>query len=58
MHLVDEPRVGTEGAREQIVVGGVVSHGSERTGAGIHHSAGGGAVDPIAITHWEREGRR
>ena len=42
VHLVDEPGVGTERVGEQIVVGGVVSHGSERTGAGIHHSAGGG----------------
>ena len=39
VHLVDEPRVRAERAGEQIVVGGVVSHGTERTGAGIHHSA-------------------
>ena len=39
VHLVDEPGVGPEGAREQLVVEvGIVSHGAERTGASIHHS--------------------
>ena len=43
VHLVDEPGVRAERVREQLVVGsGVVSHGPERTGAGIHHSAAGG----------------
>ena len=38
VHLVDEPRVGPEGAREQLAIDvGIVSHGVERTGASIHH---------------------
>ena len=38
VHLVDEPRVGAEGAREQLAIDvGIVSHGVERTGASIHH---------------------
>ena len=47
VHLVDQPGVGPEGAGEVVVGGGVVSHGAERTGAGIHHSDGARGVDPI-----------
>ena len=38
VHLVDQPGVGPEGARRQVVAGGgVIGHGTDRTGGGIHH---------------------
>ena len=38
VHLVDQPGVGAEGARQQVVMGiGGFTHAVERTGASIHH---------------------